>query len=66
MSQTAPYVLIAKFCELTGYTQRAVELKIERGVWIEGCEWIKAPDGHRLMSLRGYAQWVERGHKKAA
>lgn len=63
---TAPYVLIAKFCELTGYTQRAVELKIERGVWIEGREWIKAPDGHRLISIRGYAQWAEGNQKKAA
>lgn len=62
----APYVLIEKFVELTGYSRRAVELKIARGQWIEGREWVKAPDGHRMISLRGYAQWVEQGHQKKA
>lgn len=63
---TAPYVLIDKFTELSGYSRRAVELKISRGVWLEGREWVKAPDGHRMISLRGYAQWVEQGNQKQA
>lgn len=61
IQQVAPYVLIPKAAEITGYTRRAIEDKIAKGVWIEGREWVKAPDGHRLISIKGYQAWVERG-----
>ena len=54
-----PYVLIPKAAELTGYSPRAIELKIKRGIWREGLEWRKAPDGHRMISLEGVKRWVE-------
>lgn len=57
----APYVTIELAASLTGYTQLAIEKKIEKGVWVEGREWKKAPDGRRLISLEGYKRWVERG-----
>jgi hypothetical protein len=53
------YVLIAKAAEMTGYSRRAIELKIARGQWREGIEWRKAPDGHRMISLEGVRRWVE-------
>lgn len=56
----APYVQIPLFCQLTGYTPKAVERKIESGVWVEGREWRKASDGHRLISMEGYKRWVEK------
>lgn len=59
----APYVLIKRAAELTGYTPRAIEEKIAKGVWLEGREWIKAPDGRRLISMEGFARWVERGQR---
>jgi integrase len=46
---------------LTGYTEKAIRRKIEDGKWLEGREYIKAPDGHILISMKGYAQWAERG-----
>ena len=46
---------------LTGYSPKAIRRKIESGVWLEGREFRKAPDGHVLISMRGYQQWVERG-----
>jgi hypothetical protein len=55
----APYVLIPKAAEFTGYSRRAIELKIARGVWVEGEVWRKAPDGHRQSSMEGYRRWVE-------
>lgn len=58
-TESAPYVLIPKAAELTGYTARAIELKIARGIWVEGEVWRKAPDGHRVISLEGYRRWVE-------
>ena len=61
MTTQVRYVLIVKAAELTGLTRRAIELKIARGVWREGLEWLKAPDGHRMIDLRGVERWVERG-----
>lgn len=59
MCCTVKYVLIQKFCDLTGYTRAAVETKIGRGIWLENKIWIKAPDGHRLISIEGYEAWAE-------
>ncbi|MGD8914600.1 MAG: excisionase [Candidatus Thiodiazotropha sp.] len=55
------WVTIKKFGELTGYTEHAVRTKQRDGVWIEGKQWIKAPDGRVLISLEGYGLWVESG-----
>lgn len=59
------YVLVPVFCSLTGYTLGAVENKIRKGVWREGHEYRRAPDGHVLVDLRGYERWVEH-HEQAA
>jgi len=56
---TARYVLINKFCELTGYTDKAVRRKIEGGIWLEGRHFKKAPDGHVLIDMEAYGRWVE-------
>ncbi len=56
-----PHVLVPRYAELTGYTVRAIEEKIAKGVWRQGVEWFKAPDGHRLISIEGVAKWVEQG-----
>ena len=36
----APYVLIPLAAEITGYSRRAIEEKIAKGIWVEGREWI--------------------------
>jgi hypothetical protein len=54
------YVKPLKFAELTGYSVKAVQRKIETGAWREGHEYRKAPDGKRLIDLIGYEKWVER------
>jgi hypothetical protein len=56
---TTRYVRIPKFCDLTGYTAGAVNDKIRRGKWIEGRQYRRAPDGHILVDLIGFQQWVE-------
>ena len=55
----ARYVRINKFAELTGYTDKAVRCKIAEGVWLEGRQYRRAPDGAILVDLAGYEQWVE-------
>jgi len=54
----APFVLIPLAAAITGYSEKAIRRKIEEGIWIEGREWIKAPDGHVMISIRGYEKWV--------
>ncbi len=58
---SAPYVTITVASSITGYSAKAIRRKIENGVWLEGREFRRAPDGHVLISLKGYQQWVEQG-----
>lgn len=57
----APYVTVPVAAAVTGYSEKAIRRKIEGGVWLAGREYIKAPDGHILISIKGYAQWAEQG-----
>jgi hypothetical protein len=57
----ADYVTIAVAAAMTGYSAKAIRRKIEAGVWLEGREFRRAPDGHVLISVKGYELWVERG-----
>ena len=65
MKHAVRYVLLPLFEQLTGYTVKAVQRKIEEGVWREGHEFRRAPDGRILMDLEGFEKWVE-GQKRAA
>ena len=52
------WMLIPLFCNLTGYTAKAVQRKIEDGKWIEGSIYRRAPDGHITINLQAYYRWV--------
>lgn len=52
------WVTIKKFAVETGYTEKAVRAKIERGDWLRGQVWTKAPDGRILLSIEGFNRWV--------
>jgi hypothetical protein len=58
--QHAEYVLINKFCWLTGYTDKAVRGKIFEGVWVEGREYRRGPDGRIQIHMPSYYKWVEK------
>jgi hypothetical protein len=53
------WVTIKKAAELSGYSEKAIQRKRECGVWLEGDIWIKAPDGHILISSEGIERWAE-------
>ncbi len=55
----ARYVLLPLANLITGYSVKAMERKIERGDWVEGKVWRRAPDGRILIDLVGYQKWVE-------
>lgn len=54
-----PHVRLAKFCEDAGWTYRAAENKIAKGVWLEGYEYHRAPDGSLCVDIIGYNKWVQ-------
>jgi len=60
------YVRIKRFAELTGYTEKAVYRKIADGVWIQGREYRRAPDGNICIDLEGFQKWVENGQGLAS
>lgn len=55
----ARFVRIPLASQLTGYTEKAIRRKIEEGVWLEGREYKRAPDGNLLIDMEGFAKWVE-------
>lgn len=54
------YVTIKLFTALTGITESAVRMKMHRGVWVEGRQYVKR-DGGVLIDLEGYTRWAETG-----
>jgi hypothetical protein len=56
---SARYLTIPKFAELSGYSTKAIEVKIARGVWLENRQYRRAPDGRVLVDTIGYEKWVE-------
>lgn len=59
--QPAPYVTVDLAATMTGFTEKAIRRKIQEGVWLEGREYRKSPDGRILISIKGYTSWVEQG-----
>jgi len=59
--QLATYVTIKAAAAATGLTEKAIRCKISEGVWVEGREWRRAPDGRLYISMRGYQAWIEGG-----
>lgn len=53
------WVLVPRFCELTGYSVDAVQSKIKSGVWAKGVHWRNSPDNRRQINLEAYEKWVE-------
>ena len=52
------FVTLEKAEAETGYTVQAMQTKISRGVWIEGRQWVRAPDNRILIDLEGYEKWA--------
>ena len=63
---SARYIKVQVFETLTGYTPKAIRRKIEEGIWLEGREFKRAPDGHILVDLTGYEKWVEHQQRPGA
>jgi Putative excisionase (DUF1233) len=41
-----------------GYTAKAMEIKRQRGIWLEGSHWKKAPDGKIVYNFPAIQEWL--------
>lgn len=55
------FVTIKKLADVTGYTVKAFQRKIQRGVFLYGKHYIKDPDGRIQFNLEAYNEWVRSG-----
>lgn len=56
-------VTIDRASEATGLTPSAIRKRIERGAWLEGHEFSRAPDGRIYIDLDAVARW-QRGLRR--
>lgn len=54
------FVTVALASTLTGFTEDAIRMKIHKGVWLNGRQWVKR-DGRLMIDMKGYEQWAESG-----
>ena len=59
----AGFVTVRLASMLTGLSQPAIRGKIREGKWVQGREFVRAPDGGIFISLRGFERWVCAGSK---
>jgi hypothetical protein len=57
-SKVSELKLIQKAADQIGYSEKAIQRKIQDGVWIEGYEYVRAPDGRILIDLGGFERWA--------
>lgn len=55
----ARYVTIKSYAASSGLSEGGIRKRIDRGVWIEGREWRRAPDGRIMIDTKGVEKWIE-------
>lgn len=54
------WVKLKKYCEIAGETENAVRIRRKRGIWRDGKQCIRAPDGTLWVNLEKADLWVEK------
>lgn len=57
-------ITISAAAERTGLTEKAIRRKIENGVWLQGHEYSRAPDGRLYIDTQAVARW-QRGMRRS-
>ena len=60
---SADLLRIKKFCDETGWSEKSIRRMIEKGVWINGREYVRMDNRRILVSVRGYEAWVNHDRK---
>lgn len=53
------YVRIPLAAAITGLSEKAIEKKIESGIWLEGREYKRKGPGEIYIYMKGFEKWVE-------
>lgn len=53
------WVLVKRFAELTGHSEKAIYHKMDAGIWVEGVHFKKCEDGRVRLNLEAYDKWVD-------
>lgn len=53
------WVTVKKLSEISGYTVKAIQNKVDRGIWRRGIHMTIAPDGRRLFNIASIEKWIE-------
>lgn len=60
----ARFVLLPLAASITGYSVKALQRKIEEGLWLDGREYRRAPDGRIHVDMQAYERWVMSGGQR--
>lgn len=52
------FVTTNLFATISGYSANAIRIKISRGTWVEGREFVRAPDGTIMVDREGVERWI--------
>ena len=55
----ARYVTIKGAAAAMGLSEGAVRKRLERGIWLEGLHYRKAPDTRIYLDMRAIEAWIE-------
>ncbi len=54
------FVVFSLAAVITGLTKKAMDRKVERGIWADG-KHFRLRDGRRYLDLVAYEKWVDNG-----
>ncbi len=60
------YVSIDLAAAMFGTTRSSIENRIGKGVWLEGRQYYRAPDGTRWIIVAGVNKWIASGQRRRA
>lgn len=52
------YVTVKKAATMVGLTEEAIRKRVQRGVWLEGREWVRDPLGRIMLDTEALDRWV--------
>jgi hypothetical protein len=55
------FVTIKLYATISGRSEQAIRHKISRGIWIEGREIIRDPEGRVMIDREGVQRWLKKG-----
>jgi len=53
------YVPLTSWCEFEGCTERAIYVRLSKGIWQRGRHVVKPKGGKSMVNLKAAKQWLE-------